>query len=158
MRQPIRAAAIIVSDSKVLLMHRFNLGKEYWVFPGGGVEDKETLEQTLVRELKEEMTLDIKPGKMVYHIEYIGLANQYYFLCGYNGQEPKLGANSEEQLDTSNKKSGQVYEPVWVPLSEFKNRTIYPVEIRDVLEDDIKNDFKNNPRNWRMLYEQRKQG
>lgn len=49
----IRAVAIIVNDGKVLLMHRINNGKEYHVFPGGGVENSETVEQAVLREVQE---------------------------------------------------------------------------------------------------------
>lgn len=39
----IRAVAMIVNNEKILLMHRINNGKEYYVFPGGGVENIERL-------------------------------------------------------------------------------------------------------------------
>ena len=48
----IRAVAIIVNNEKVLLMHRINNGKEYHVFPGGGVENGETVEQAVLREVQ----------------------------------------------------------------------------------------------------------
>lgn len=47
----IRAVAIIVNDAKVLLIHRISHGKEYHVFPGGGVENGETVERAVLREV-----------------------------------------------------------------------------------------------------------
>src|SRR3989338_9475187 len=41
----VRAVAIVVNNKKVLLIHRISYGKEYFVFPGGGVENGETIEQ-----------------------------------------------------------------------------------------------------------------
>ena len=37
-----RVSAIIINDGKILLIHRFRDGKEYWVLPGGGVEQSES--------------------------------------------------------------------------------------------------------------------
>lgn len=38
---------LVVKGDKVLLIHRFKHGDEYWVVPGGGVEKGESLEQVL---------------------------------------------------------------------------------------------------------------
>lgn len=55
----VRVAAIIVMDDKILLVRHEKNDRTYWLLPGGGVEFGETLEQALVRELKEETNLDI---------------------------------------------------------------------------------------------------
>jgi ADP-ribose pyrophosphatase YjhB (NUDIX family) len=34
-----RAAAVIIKDGKILLMRRVKNGREYFVFPGGGIEN-----------------------------------------------------------------------------------------------------------------------
>lgn len=65
-----RSAGIVIKDGKVLLMHRFNKGDEYWVFPGGGVEEGETPEQAAVREIGEETTITAIPKKFLYHITW----------------------------------------------------------------------------------------
>ena len=60
-----RAAAIIVKDGKILLMHRTRNGQEFYVFPGGGVEEGETNEEACAREISEETTLTIKVKELV---------------------------------------------------------------------------------------------
>jgi len=50
-------AGIVVKDGQVLLMHRFKNGEEHWVFPGGGQEEGETPEETVVREIEEETSM-----------------------------------------------------------------------------------------------------
>ena len=53
-------AAIIKQDDKVLATQRgHGEFKDGWEFPGGKVEDGETTEHAIVREIKEELAADI---------------------------------------------------------------------------------------------------
>ena len=65
MEKRVSARAIIIENNQVLTMFRRKKKddgtyKEYYVIPGGGVEEHETLEETCIRELKEEYNVDIK--------------------------------------------------------------------------------------------------
>lgn len=59
------AAIILSQDHKILLGKKDpNKGGVYadcWHTPGGGVDDGETLEQAIVREVREEVGIDITP-------------------------------------------------------------------------------------------------
>lgn len=44
--------------------------KDWWEFPGGKIEPEESPKQALVREIKEELEVDIKVGKKIDTIEY----------------------------------------------------------------------------------------
>lgn len=59
-----RAGGILVEDGKVLLVHRIKekdgIIDEYYVVPGGGIEEGETLEDATKRELKEEVGIDVE--------------------------------------------------------------------------------------------------
>lgn len=54
-------AAIIRKDGKVLATQRgYGEFKDGWEFPGGKIEPGETPEQSIVREIKEELDADIR--------------------------------------------------------------------------------------------------
>lgn len=58
-------AAVITSHDRVLLA-RHGAGHHHaglWEFPGGKVEEGETPEQALVREIKEELDVDVRVGE-----------------------------------------------------------------------------------------------
>ena len=59
-----RAGGLLIENGKILLIHRIkNINgerKEYYVVPGGGIEEKENIKEATIRELKEETGLNIK--------------------------------------------------------------------------------------------------
>ncbi len=61
----IRVAAIILRDDMILLVRHAKGDRSYWMLPGGGVEYGESLEAALVRELREETGLEVRPRALV---------------------------------------------------------------------------------------------
>ena len=49
-----RVAVILNAENEILLLQRIRHGAEYWVIPGGGMENGESLTECAIRELKEE--------------------------------------------------------------------------------------------------------
>ena len=59
-------AAVIEMDGKVLIARRKLPFMGYsWEFPGGKLEDNETLEECLKREIREELSIEIEVGPLV---------------------------------------------------------------------------------------------
>lgn len=64
-------AAVIVNDDKVLATQRgYGEFKGGWEFPGGKIEAGESPEEALIREIKEELEMDIKVGTLIDTVEY----------------------------------------------------------------------------------------
>ena len=64
-------AAIIENDNKILIAKRLKgQHKDLWEFPGGKVEQNETPESALIREIKEELNADITIKSYLTTINY----------------------------------------------------------------------------------------
>ncbi len=65
------AAAIIVHDNKIFATQRgYGEFKDGWEFPGGKIEEGETPQQALIREIREELDTEIEVGELVDRVEY----------------------------------------------------------------------------------------
>ena len=64
-------AAIIKKDNKILATQRgYGEFEGLWEFPGGKIEDGETKEEALIREIKEELNADIIVEKFALDLEW----------------------------------------------------------------------------------------
>ena len=64
-------AAIIKKNNQILATKRgYGEFINMWEFPGGKIEDGETKEEALIREIKEELDCTIKPTKFALDLEY----------------------------------------------------------------------------------------
>lgn len=90
MRTNFRVTGIVIREGKLLLIHRFRQGAEYYVFPGGGVEEGETWQEALAREMLEETGLALISYRYLY--QSVDTQTQILFYeCTLAPGEPKLG-------------------------------------------------------------------
>lgn len=121
-RTGIRAVAVIIKDNKVALIHRKKEGRDYWVFPGGGVEDGEIPEEAVIREVQEELSLDCEVVRLLFSVEsYPGGNKGPYFLCSVDSDEIKLAGPEKERHSEQN-----WYSPQWVKLERVRYLNLVP--------------------------------
>jgi len=64
MKKIFKAALALIRDNKVLMAKNFYVDKYY--IPGGTIEQNETEKETLIREIKEELSVDIIKDSLKY--------------------------------------------------------------------------------------------
>lgn len=65
------AAAIILQEGSVFATQRgYGKWKDWWEFPGGKIEENETPQEALVREIREELDTEIAVGDLFDTVEY----------------------------------------------------------------------------------------
>ena len=133
MEKRVSSRAIIIEDGKLLTMFRRKIKKdgsvkEYYVIPGGGLEESETLEENVIRELKEEFNVDIEIVKFLSTEEYDDtIAN--YFLCKIVNGTPKLGGEELDRMTPEN-----YYEIRYIDLNDIDN---YDINAKDIIKKVI---------------------
>lgn len=64
-------AAIIIKNGKVFATQRgYGEFKDWWEFPGGKIEKRESPKEALVREIREELDAEIEVGELLETIEW----------------------------------------------------------------------------------------
>ena len=63
--------AIIINNGKIFACHRgYGEWKDWWEFPGGKIESGETPEEALLREIREELSIDISIDRHLTTVDY----------------------------------------------------------------------------------------
>lgn len=138
----IRVAGIIPMGDGFAFMHRKDVVKrkdiqEYYTFPGGGLEEGETLEEGTIREIKEEFGITVEVLKKVYELYSEKFEQkEYFFLCKYVDGEFGTGNGPEFSNNPKYKDSGK-YIPEIVSRDKVKDILLLPPEIKEKFVKDI---------------------
>ena len=131
----VRVCAAIIRDGAILMVRHVHDGRDYWTLPGGAVEAGETLEQAVLRELREETNLSARVVRPLYQRFYRsalgrGDVAEHCFLleCGREqaatlGHDPELDAASQWLRDLA-----------WHPLHDLRD-DIQVARVLDALGD-----------------------
>lgn len=67
----VRVYGILINDNQeVLLSNEHRFGRQFTKFPGGGLEYGEGIKDCLKREFKEELSIEIEVGKLIYLTDF----------------------------------------------------------------------------------------
>ena len=113
-----RSVAIVVRDGKILMERVVYFGREFYTVPGGGIEEGETPEQAVLRELQEECGLDgkiIRPLAVQYKLD--GSAEYSFEVEVSEEQEAITGYDPEESTENPPLK-----EVLWMSLVEISEK------------------------------------
>ena len=132
-----RGAAIITQGDKIILMRRergFGKNKQiYYTIPGGGREEGEKIEETAIREIKEELGIDIKIKKLMYKLNTY-MRMQYIFLGEY--VSGILGTGEGEEYEEENYKKYGKYIPQVVSFEKLKKIKLVPETLKkEIIRD-----------------------
>lgn len=132
-----RGAAIVPYNDNIILMRRergYGKNKQiYYTIPGGGREPGEKINETTIREIKEELGIDIKIDKLMYKIDTVRRM-QYIFLGKY--VSGKLGTGEGEEFQGVDYNKFGKYIPEVVSLAKLKKIKLVPVDIkREIIKE-----------------------
>lgn len=120
------ARALIIRDGELLTFLRKRYSKktgewiEYYSIPGGGIDNGESPEQAVVRELYEEMGVQIKLGPLVAH--RIGkIFEHYVYAADIVDGSPHLMLDSEEAAHMGEQNQFIV---TWVPVKKLTKENL----------------------------------
>lgn len=130
-----RARAIIFYEDKIISMYREREGRIFYTFPGGGMEDVESEEDCVKREVFEEFGIKVKPIKKVY-ISESQISISHYYICEWISGEFGTGKGEEYEENNTN----GVYKPTMIRILDIPNLPLKPDEVAVTFYNDyIKN-------------------
>ncbi len=126
MKANVRVSGIVFKDGKIALVrHENSHNGIYYLLPGGGLEKDETIEGCVVREVKEEIGLDVKIKSFAYYEDVVSEDDHtlhLIFRCNIIG-------GKVENLDPDKK----VKEIVFLDEKEFKKINFFPKKLKEKL-------------------------
>ena len=93
-----RVRAIIPYNDGIVVIHRIKPDKEYYVFPGGGIEEGESVAECAEREVFEEVGIKGHFNKVLYETNFRD-KKEYYVYVDYVSGEIGTGQGPEFTSD-----------------------------------------------------------
>lgn len=142
----VRAGIVLIKDNKVALIERHRAGLDYFVFPGGGVDEGETPEQAAIRETMEELGIEVVIKQKVAEIQLGQKSRQIYFLVEQVGGEFGTGTGEEFTDSDPNDPDEGIYIPIWMPIDELPRRmNIYPADLSKLVVQAVREGWRKKP-------------
>lgn len=125
-----RAAVIIPYNDNLILIHRVKKDDEYYTIPGGGIEEGETPEEAAIREIKEEIGIDVVLSEKHYEFESFGRYQYFFVAKSFSGE---IGTGTGDEMANPNFERYGSYEVSIVSLEQIKDIDLRPKEIKEII-------------------------
>ncbi len=127
-------AFIKTREGKFIIIKKIGRKSDFWDLPKGGIEKKETAEETVVREMKEELGIDVTDVKDIFQEYTYEMPEEYIDEIGFTHQNVKIfsavfnGSEKDIKIDKNELSGFKI-----VDENEYTNLLAY---------DIVKNHFR----------------
>ncbi|WEV38451.1 NUDIX domain-containing protein [Lactobacillus sp. ESL0680] len=132
-----RARVVIYNrqTQALLLIHRLKDGRDYWVVPGGGAKGQETPIETAIREVREELQIELTP-KDLHPLFVLQEQECEVFFCAQSLQvtTPEISGEEQERSSLTN-----IYLPTWIKISQLPQLNLMPPQAKLKICEYFKN-------------------
>lgn len=144
----VSARAIIIHEGKLVSMYREKQDRVFYTFPGGGMNEGESEEECVRREVMEEFGLVVQPIKKVYRYER-STSIEHFYLVEWISGEFGSGVGEEFQDDRNN----GVYIPKFIEISQIPSLPLMPPEVASAFYDDFMRNGKKIRDDVKFIFE-----
>ena len=130
--------AVIIRERKLLVLKKKDEEGYFYTLPGGGQEHSETIEQALLRECMEEVSLKIKMKRLLFIRDYIAINHEVKVDSDRNIHQVELMFESEILEGTpaaGNIPDNGQLSIDWLDLNNIEDCRLYPKAIRKYLKN-----------------------
>lgn len=132
----VRAAGVMIHNGKVLFYR--NVNSDYYALIGGRVEIGESSEDTIKREIKEELGKDIKITKYISTIEnfFEIKGSKYHEIMFVYGIEFINEEDKKIDYVMKNIEGKDYLQYEWIELDRIEEYTLLPKVLKEVLKEN----------------------
>lgn len=139
------ARAIIFHGDKILVMKRNKYGARYFTLVGGAVNSHETVEQALVREVREETGLKVIRASLMFIEEHPEPYNeQYIYLCEVETLGDVAVQDTSEE-GVMNRLDANTHIPMWVDIRAFAALEFRTPQLQQAILNGLAKGFPAQP-------------
>ena len=126
-----RVAGLLFYKNKVLV-HRL-INENFYAFPGGRVEMFESTDNTIIREMNEELGINIKVNRLLWICEHFfnHNNNKYHEICFYY----LIECNNDSFFNKGDlfyiTEGNNEFEFRWIDVEDIQNEIVYPIFIKN---------------------------
>jgi 8-oxo-dGTP pyrophosphatase MutT (NUDIX family) len=127
MQHRLSAGVLVEHDHRLLLVNHVRPGVyDFWVAPGGGVQNDESLQMAAQREVCEETGLIVEAGTLIYIEEFMqpGLRHCKFWFTG----KLRGGVLS---ADAPEARAEHITQARWMTFDEMQNLTVFPRAVKE---------------------------